>query len=119
MTALVPWASVIILRIAPTTFTVQRVLFGNLEVSFSQQAGRGRMARQNPYFGFGCILGREGPVWRARAIPTATKAFVVLLEAKIGGCAGDSAGTDETFPKTKCVGAFAANMDAPMDPGES
>jgi hypothetical protein len=41
-----------------------------------------------------------------------------LLEAKIGGCAGDTAGTDETFLKTTCIGAFAAKLDAPMDPGE-
>lgn len=65
-------------------------------------------AWRHSYFGFGGILGLERPVGRACAIPTATTAFLVLLEAKIGGRAGDTAGTDETFPQTTRIGAFAA-----------
>jgi cobalamin synthase len=97
------------------------VLFGNSKSPFSQQAVRGRTARQNGVIhisGSAASFGREGSVRLACAIPTTTTAFLVLLEAKIGGCAGDTAGTDETFLKTTCIGAFAAKLDAPMDPGE-
>jgi hypothetical protein len=67
-TALAFAASVIFLRIAPPTYTAQtRVLFGNSKAPFTQQADRGRMARQDRVIHISGSAASWGANGRARA----------------------------------------------------